>query len=105
MSICKVHLRREEISNDINLSVFFKVKTYCFAVAVIKDGGSEVMKGSIPWGRGVRVYLWVRVRANRYISHLNVNGSDQVNPCLFLYSILLNIFIPMLFAQHYKIKA
>jgi len=71
------------------------VKSDWFAVDVSKDGGVEVKMSGIPWECGV--YLWVRVRTNRYVSHLNVSCSDRANSCHFLYRKLLHVLILMFF--------
>jgi len=72
------------------------MKSDWFAVAVTKEGDVEVKESGNPWEYGV--YLWVRVRTNRYVSQLNVSGSDRANSCLFLYRIvLLHVFIFMFF--------
>ena len=69
------------------------MKSDWFAGTVTKDGGVEVKKSGLPWGCGV--YLWVGVRTNRYVSHLNVSGSDRANSYLLLHRILLHVFIRM----------
>jgi hypothetical protein len=67
------------------------MKSDWFAVAVTKEGGVKVKKSGNPWE--CEVYLWVRVGTNRYVSQVNVSGSDRANPCLFLYRIvLLHVF-------------